>query len=90
MAFGGLMALVNLNFRVERGIIKAIIGPNGAGKTTLLRVAMGLQPPTSGEVFLRPDLRIGYLPQKLHIDPTFPLSVKRFLVMTRIPVLPDK
>ncbi len=32
MAFGGLMALINLNFQVKRGIIKAIIGPNGAGQ----------------------------------------------------------
>ena len=50
MAFGGLMALSNLNFRVKRGIIKAIIGPNGAGKTTLFNIITGSFPPTEGTV----------------------------------------
>jgi branched-chain amino acid transport system ATP-binding protein len=50
MAFGGLMALANLNFRVRRGTIKAIIGPNGAGKTTLFNVITGSFPPTEGTV----------------------------------------
>ncbi len=50
MAFGGLMALINLNFRVTRGTIKAIIGPNGAGKTTLFNVITGTFPPTEGTV----------------------------------------
>jgi branched-chain amino acid transport system ATP-binding protein len=50
MAFGGLMALINLNFDVAKGIIKAIIGPNGAGKTTLFNVITGTFPPTEGTV----------------------------------------
>jgi branched-chain amino acid transport system ATP-binding protein len=50
MAFGGLMALVDQNIRVERGIIKAIIGPNGAGKTTLFNVITGFFPPTEGTI----------------------------------------
>ena len=50
MAFGGLMALINLNFQVDRGMIKAIIGPNGAGKTTLFNVITGTFPPTEGSV----------------------------------------
>ena len=50
MAFGGLMALINLDFQVEKGTIKAIIGPNGAGKTTLFNVITGTFPPTEGAV----------------------------------------
>lgn len=50
MAFGGLMALIDLNFEVKKGIIKAIIGPNGAGKTTLFNVITGTFPPTEGTV----------------------------------------
>ncbi|HKL26222.1 MAG TPA: zinc ABC transporter ATP-binding protein ZnuC [Desulfuromonadales bacterium] len=65
--------------QVDRGEILTIVGPNGAGKTTLLRVALGLQPPTSGRRYLQPDVRIGYMPQRLQLDATFPLSVRRFL-----------
>ena len=50
MVFGGLMALINLNFQVKKGMIKAIIGPNGAGKTTLFNVITGSFPPTEGTV----------------------------------------
>ncbi len=50
MAFGGLVALINLCFGVERGKIKAIIGPNGAGKTTLFNIITGSFPPTEGAI----------------------------------------
>ncbi len=50
MAFGGLIALSDLNFRVKKGIIKAIIGPNGAGKTTLFNIITGSFSPTEGTV----------------------------------------
>ena len=85
LRIGSRQLLQQVSLDLCAGEILTIIGPNGAGKTTLLRVAMGLQPPTSGDVFLLPNLRIGYLPQKLYIDPTFPLSVKRFMAMNRSP-----
>ena len=50
MAFGGLMALFKPNFKVKKGVIKAIIGPNGAGKTTLFNVITGFFAPTEGAV----------------------------------------
>jgi len=53
MAFGGLMALSNLSFKVKRGMIKAIIGPNGAGKTTLFNIITGSFPPTEGSVMFK-------------------------------------
>jgi zinc transport system ATP-binding protein len=73
--------LHHISLNVCRGEILTIVGPNGAGKTTLVRVALGLLPPTRGRVYLKPDLRIGYMPQRLHLDPTFPLSVRRFLAL---------
>lgn len=50
MAFGGLMALFKPNFKVKKGVIKAVIGPNGAGKTTLFNVITGFFAPTEGIV----------------------------------------
>ncbi len=71
--------LHQVNVRVCRGEILTVVGPNGAGKTTLLRVALGLLTPQTGSVFMAPGLRIGYMPQRLHLDATFPLTVRRFL-----------
>lgn len=76
---GGRMLLEDVNLQLQHGEILTVIGPNGAGKTTLLRVALGLLPPDSGEVLRREKLVIGYMPQRLQLDPTFPLTVKRFL-----------
>lgn len=47
---GGLTAVSDLSFRVERGQVLGLLGPNGAGKTTTLRMLMGLITPTHGEI----------------------------------------
>ena len=49
--FGGIMALMDVSFHVNRGTITAIIGPNGAGKTTLLNVISGIYRASEGEIF---------------------------------------
>lgn len=61
--------------------IMTIIGPNGAGKSTLIKIALGLITPDSGSIFRRANLRIGYMPQRLTLNPLMPLSVERFLTM---------
>ena len=53
MAFGGLMALTHLSFKVKKGMIKAVIGPNGAGKTTLFNIITGSFPPTEGSIIFK-------------------------------------
>ena len=73
--------LENVNLSVQPGEIVTLIGPNGAGKTSLVRVVLGLLKATSGEVRRRPRLRIGYMPQKLQVDPSLPLTVLRFLLL---------
>jgi branched-chain amino acid transport system ATP-binding protein len=50
MRFGGLWALSEVSFDVERGAVVGLIGPNGSGKTTLMNVISGVYKPTSGEV----------------------------------------
>ena len=50
MRFGGLWALSEVSFDVERGSVLGLIGPNGSGKTTLMNVVSGVYKPTTGEV----------------------------------------
>lgn len=71
--------LKDVSFEVARGQIVSLIGPNGAGKTSLLKILIGEQAPTSGQVTWEKPVRLGYMPQKLVIDQTLPMTVERFL-----------
>ncbi len=77
--YGGQAILKDVDFHIERGEIVTIVGPNGSGKSSLLRALIGALKPSSGEVTRADGLRIGYVPQKLQIDATLPLTVRRFL-----------
>ncbi|WP_027712171.1 zinc ABC transporter ATP-binding protein ZnuC [Dickeya chrysanthemi] len=79
--FGNKAVLSDISLTLQAGRILTLLGPNGAGKSTLVRVVLGLQPPTRGTLTRAADLRIGYVPQKLHLDPTLPLTVQRFMLL---------
>ncbi|AXA64835.1 MULTISPECIES: zinc ABC transporter ATP-binding protein ZnuC [Pseudomonas] len=79
VTFAGQAVLDQVSLTLDPGRIVTLIGPNGAGKTTLVRSVLGLLTPDRGSVWRRPRLRIGYMPQKLQVDATLPLSVLRFL-----------
>jgi zinc transport system ATP-binding protein len=78
-SFANRAVLQAVNLSLVPGRIVTLIGPNGAGKTTLVKIVLGLLQPDTGRVQRSAQLRVGYMPQKLHIDPTLPLQVERFL-----------
>jgi zinc/manganese transport system ATP-binding protein len=85
---GGRQVLGDVSFSLGRGEFTGIIGPNGAGKTTLLRVILGLVEPSAGRVLVEGQplhskalpsknrASLGYVPQKLVIDPDMPLRAR--------------
>ena len=77
--YGARTALSRVSLRVEPSEIVTIVGPNGSGKTSLLRAIIGAIKPFQGRVVQASSLKIGYVPQKLHIDETLPITVSRFL-----------
>lgn len=77
----GREILQDVSIAISNGEIVSLIGPNGAGKSTLVKVLLGLLNPDSGTVTRSSDLRIGYMPQKVDLEPHLPLSVKRFLAL---------
>jgi zinc transport system ATP-binding protein len=77
--YGARTALSRVSLRVEPSEIVTIVGPNGSGKTSLLRAIIGAIKPLQGRVLQASSLKIGYVPQKLHIDETLPITVSRFL-----------
>lgn len=81
--FGDRQVLQQVSLSVSQGQVVTLIGPNGAGKTTLVRIILGLLAPQSGSIEKPKNLRIGYMPQKLHIEPTMPITVRRFLELAR-------
>ncbi|MFY0692605.1 MAG: metal ABC transporter ATP-binding protein [Paracoccaceae bacterium] len=82
IAYGAKTVLRNVNLAVEPGEIITIVGPNGSGKTSLLRAIIGATKPIKGVIRRKEGLKIGYVPQKLHIDQTLPITVERFMRLT--------
>ncbi len=72
---GGREVLHGVRFSIRPGEFVGLIGANGAGKTTLLRVILGLLPAAAGQVRVAAG-GIGYVPQKLTLDPDVPLRAR--------------
>lgn len=81
--FNGEDVLSGISMAVEPGEIVTILGPNGSGKSTLLRALLGILPLSSGSVARAPGLRLGYVPQKLSVDRSMPMTVRRFLSLPK-------
>ncbi|WP_367986913.1 zinc ABC transporter ATP-binding protein ZnuC [Vibrio sp. NTOU-M3] len=79
--FDDRAVLENVSLTIKRGEITTLIGPNGAGKSTLVKVLLGLQTQYTGTLKKSKGLKIGYVPQKLKLNDSLPLSVRRFLCL---------
>lgn len=82
--YGSKFVLKNMNLSLNAGEIVTIVGPNGSGKTTLFKAIIGTVPISKGTIEVKPNLRIGYVPQQLKIDQTLPITVERFLKLSNI------
>ncbi len=72
----------HVDVKVLAGQLVYIIGANGAGKSTTAKALLGLIAIDEGEIKKSPDLKIGYVPQRLQINPTLPLTIRRLLCLT--------
>lgn len=78
----GRWLIRHIDICVQRGEIVTVIGPNGGGKTTTARTLLGLTPVDEGTISKAAGLKIGYVPQRISIDPTMPLTVQRLMNLT--------
>jgi ABC-type Mn2+/Zn2+ transport system ATPase subunit len=82
VAYGPVVALEDVTLDVPRGATVAVLGPNGSGKSTLFAAAVGLAEPLRGTMTTA-SRRVAYLPQQLHVEPTFPITVADTVAMGR-------
>jgi zinc transport system ATP-binding protein len=91
-AYDGVAALRDVTFSLAPGEFAALVGPNGSGKSTLLRLLLGLLRPGRGrvEMFGGPPTalddrsRLGYVPQRGHLTPELPATVREVVVGGRL------
>ena len=79
VAFAGRRVLDEVSFALSPGEFCGLIGANGSGKTTLLRTILGFESPQQGSIRIAAARRqdaIGYVPQKLVLDPAMPLRAR--------------
>ena len=81
ITLNGQTILNHVDLSIQAGEIVTVIGPNGAGKTTLVKAMLGLITPDQGKIYRKKALCVGYMPQRLHVDPSLPINVQRFLAL---------
>ncbi len=79
---GDRWILRHVDLTVSRGELVFVIGANGAGKTTCVKALLGLITIDEGTIKRAAGLEIGYVPQRLVVDPTLPLTLRRMMTLT--------
>jgi len=89
--YNGKPVIDGVTFALSDGDVMAVVGPNGSGKTTLIRAVLSMMPARGGKVrlFGRERLSpaeagelIAYIPQRLEVDRTFPISLREMLALS--------
>jgi ABC-type Mn2+/Zn2+ transport system ATPase subunit len=87
VGYGARRVLAGVDLAVMPGDFLALVGPNGGGKTTVLRTLLGALPPLAGRRELPRSIRVGYVPQRDHVDAIWPLTAGEVVLMGRTPGL---
>jgi ABC-type Mn2+/Zn2+ transport system ATPase subunit len=87
IGYRGRPLLSGIDLAVLPGDFLAVVGPNGGGKTTLLRTLLGALPLVAGRLVRPRPLRVGYVPQREHVDAIWPFRVSEVVLMGRVPSL---
>ena len=75
--------LDDISLEIKEKDFITIVGPNGAGKSMLLKTLIGIFKPTKGNISRKDKLKIGYVPQRLSVDMTIPMTVEYFLSLNK-------
>jgi len=86
VGYGGQPILRAVDLSVSPGDFLAVVGPNGGGKTTILLALLGALPLIGGRLERRTS-RVGYVPQREHVDTIWPLTAGEVALMGRVPML---
>lgn len=79
LKIAGKQVVEGVSLQLKRGKITTLIGPNGGGKTSLARIILDLIQPTNGKVLRMQKMKLGYMPQKLEIEKSIPISARDFV-----------
>jgi ABC-type Mn2+/Zn2+ transport system ATPase subunit len=86
VGYGRRPLFTGVDMVVREGDFLAVVGPNGGGKTTIVRTALGALPLLAGRRGGRRPLRIGYVPQREHVDAIWPFRTREVVRMGRVPL----
>jgi ABC-type Mn2+/Zn2+ transport system ATPase subunit len=87
IGFGRRPLLAGIDLAVGADDFLAVVGPNGGGKTTLVRTLLGAQPILAGRLVRPRPVRIGYVPQREHVDTAWPFTAGEVVLMGRVPLV---